>query len=449
MLLLKDNVFYLFLLPFWLLKGKANLKNQIAARVELEAEFLPYNQEVVDFVKAEKARGRECYLATGTVEKFAQAIAGFLGCFDGVFATTAEINLTGSNKAELLNQRFGSGQYDYLGNHAVDLKLWAHSDVAIVVSNSTALLKKAEGVAKKTQQIKPAKATLKTFIKAIRVHQWVKNALIFVPLLTAHAWQDADLILRCLLGFLAYSLAASSVYVLNDLLDLPSDRAHPSKKERPFAKGTLSILTGLIVFPLFLLSAFAIAWYFTPLNFVYALLVYYIITVAYSFNLKRIIMLDTVVLALLYTMRIIAGTVLIEVDFSFWLLAFSMFIFLSLALLKRYTELVLMQESGNKKTIGRGYYAADAPMVSGFGTASAYISVLVLALYVDSPDVVEMYREPYWLWLVCPVMLYWISRAWLIAHRGNMHDDPIVFAVKDRQSLLVGIIVFAIFLWAS
>lgn len=449
MQLLKQNVLFLFLLPVWLLKGKANLKNQIASRVDLDVELLPYNEAVVDYVKAQHESGRKCYLATGTVKHIAEAIADNLGCFDEVFATTQEQNLTGSNKAKRLNERFGERGYDYLGNHRVDLKLWKHAKKAVVVSSDKALLEQAKKVSESAEWIQLKKPTLKTYIKAIRVHQWVKNALIFVPLLTAHAWQDESLIIACLLGFLAYSLAASSVYVLNDLLDLPSDRMHPTKKHRPFANGQISILTGIVLFPIFLVLSFSIAWAFTPLNFVYALLVYYIITVAYSFGLKKVIMLDTVVLAILYTMRIIAGTVLIGVEFSFWLLAFSMFIFLSLALLKRYTELVLVKESGAEKAIGRGYHATDASMVSGFGTASAYIAVLVLALYVNSPTVIDMYAQPFFLWLTCPVLLYWVSRAWLLAHRGQMHDDPIVFAVKDKQSLVVGAIVFAIFLWAS
>lgn len=449
MLLLKQHFFSMFFLPFWLFKGKAYFKQRINQLAPLDAKTLPYNVDVLDFVRAQKAAGRSCYLATGSVLATAEAVNEYLQLFDEVFASDGQNNLTGSKKAALLNQRFGVGEYDYLGNHAVDLKIWQDCNQAIVVSAGDSLLKKAQQVCSNTQHIAVQAATVKTYVKAIRVHQWVKNALIAVPLLASHLYFTSDLLLACIIGFLAYSFAASSVYVLNDLLDLAADRQHATKCRRPFASGQLSIVSGIFLFPALLFAAFILAYCFTPLNFVYALAVYYALTVLYSFHLKRIVMLDTILLAALYTMRIIAGTLLIEVEFSFWLLAFSMFIFLSLALLKRYTELLSMQADGQETALGRGYHANDASMVASFGAASAYIAVLVLALYVDSSDVTELYKQPFILWLTCPIMLYWISRAWLLAHRGQMHDDPIVFAVKDRQSLFIGLLILLVFIGAS
>ena len=446
--LLKANVFLILLLPFWLLKGKAHLKNNIAQRVTIDVATLPYNQAVINYIKAAKEQGRKCYLATGSVKKYADNVAKYVGLFDEVFSTDDQKNLTGSHKAHYLNQRFGKGGYDYLGNHSVDLKLWRHSHTAIVVSNSARLIAQAEKVCRHVEVLAAPKATFKTYLKGIRVHQWVKNALIFVPLFSAHKMQDMDAVVMCLLGFLAYSLAASSVYVLNDLLDLDADRVHATKKNRPFASGHISILAGLILFSWLLFFSFSVALVYTPIEFTYALIMYYALTLAYSFKLKRVLMLDTILLAALYTMRIIAGTLLIAVSFSFWLLAFSMFIFLSLALLKRYTELVLMKAEGKTTSIGRGYRTDDASMIAGLGNASGYISVLVMALYVNSPAVTNMYSVPEWLWLICPVLLYWISRAWLLAHRGQMNDDPIVFAVKDKVSLLMGLVTLTIFLVA-
>lgn len=444
LLLIKQNPLLVLLLPFWLLQGKAVLKNRIAERVELDAGLLPYNQAVLDWIQKARHDGHECYLATGAAEKTANAISDYLGIFDGIFSTTQDTNLTGSRKARLLNERFGEGGYIYLGNHAVDLKIWRHADSAVVVSSNNTLVRQAKRQCEKTEQIRPPRASLKTWLKAVRVHQWVKNALLVVPVLTSHQWRDPDIMLLVLAGFFTFSLAASSVYVLNDLLDLAADRQHPSKRNRPFAAGLISLHAAVALFPVLLLAAFSLAL-LLPLPFMLALAVYYALTLAYSFKLKRIIMLDTIVLAALYTMRIIAGTLLIGVAFSFWLLAFSMFIFLSLALVKRYTELVLLRDSDKQKTIGRGYHADDADMIASLGAASGYIAVMVFALYVNSPDVLELYQRPELLWLACPVLLYWISRVWLIAHRGQMNDDPIVFAVKDLQSIVTGICVLAIF----
>lgn len=448
MLLLRKNPLWCLLLPFWLLQGKASLKNNIASRIDMDVTLLPYNTAVIDYVKTAHAQGHECYLATGTVNTLAEKIAVHLGFFHGVFSTDAHTNLTGKDKADLLGQKFGHGNYIYIGNHKVDLLIWKHASEAVVVTAEKKLLAEARKVCPDVVHIDNPAAGLKLYLKAIRVHQWVKNALVFVPLLTAHQAMNPSMILMCILGFVAYSLAASSVYVLNDLVDLESDRQHASKSRRPFASGVISIANGLLMFPALLLAAFGLAL-LLPVKFMIALAVYYLLTLLYSFKLKRVIMLDTIVLAALYTMRIIAGALLIGVHFSFWLLAFSMFIFLSLAFVKRYTELLLMQASGSSKIAGRGYHSEDASIVSSFGAASGYIAVLVFALYVNSPEVAELYSRPHVLWLACPILLYWISRVWIIAHRGEMHDDPIVFAVKDVQSLVTGLCVLAVFLAAT
>lgn len=447
MCLLKQHFFLCFLLPFWLLKGKAYLKLRIAEKIDLDPALLPYNQDVLDYVKQAKNAGRSCYLVSGAAKKYADAVANHLGLFDGVMATENE-NLTGSQKVAKLNERFGEKQFDYMGNHKVDVKVWRHCHKAIVVASSKTLVHTAQKVSVQCQHMPVQAPKVKTYLKALRVHQWVKNGLLFVPMLASHTALTLETLGLLFIGFFCFSLLASSVYLLNDLLDLPSDRQHPSKKKRPFASGALPIIHGLVLAPLLLVAAFSMAWFFTPVYFVVALVAYYILTFLYSFLLKKIVMLDTLVLAMLYTQRIIAGIVLIAVEPSFWLLAFSMFIFLSLALLKRYTELNLMA-SDDGKVLGRGYHHSDAPMVASLGAASAYIAVLVMALYVDSEDVITLYQQPLLLWLSCPLLLYWISRAWLLAHRGQMHDDPIVFAVKDKQSLFIGLLVLLVFFGAS
>ncbi len=449
LLLMKHQFFRLFLLPFALLQGKAAFKKAIAQPIQFDASGLLYDEAVKSYIKQARLDGREVYLATGADEKIAQSVADYLGLFDGVFASSGGKNMTGSAKAELLIERFGDQQFEYMGNAAVDLKVWKHAAKAVVVSpKPETLSQKAKGVCQNLEIIEQESASLKTYLKAVRLHQWVKNALLFVPLLTAHLWQDPSAWLTVLVGFFSFSFAASSVYVLNDLLDLAADRQHPTKSKRPFAAGLIPLEKAAFLFPLFFITAFGLC-VFLPLGYLAALSVYYTLTVAYSFYLKRVVMLDTVTLAALYTMRIIAGTFLIDVSFSFWLLSFSMFIFLSLALLKRYTELVQMQAEGKTKTLGRGYQANDASMVASLGAASGYLSVLVMALYVHSPEVQLLYSSQSFLWFVCPILLFWISRAWMIAHRGEMNDDPIVFAVKDKQSLITGALIGFIFLLAS
>ena len=450
LILIKKNVFLIVFLPFWLLKGKAYFKQKIAAAIDFNAEGLIYNQDVVLYIEQARQAKRQVYLATGADKKIAEAVQAKFQLFDGVFASDGNVNLTGSKKCALLVETFGEQGFEYAGNSSVDLNVWNSASAALVVcASADDLVTKAKQVCQNIQVVDIEAATLKTYIKAIRVHQWVKNALLFVPLITAHLLSSEQAWTMAILGFFAFSFAASSVYVLNDLLDLAADRQHHSKSRRPFAAGTIPLENAALLFPVLFVAAFAIAVCALPFGFIIALSVYYILTVLYSFVLKRIVMLDTVVLAVLYTMRIIAGTLLIQVAFSFWLLAFSMFIFLSLALMKRYTELVQMIADNKTSTVGRGYQANDAGMVSSFGTSSGLLAVLVLALYVHSDAVKVFYPTEQILWMVCPVLLYWVSRAWMIAHRGLMDDDPIVFAVKDKQSLVTGLLIALIFLMAT
>lgn len=447
LLLIKRNPLALLLMPFWLLKGKAHLKSQIAQRVRLDGAALPYTKPLLNFLQAAKAQGRAIWLCTASDARLAQAVADHVGLFDGVLASNGVLNMAGSNKANELVKRFGDKGFDYCGNSSVDLAVWRHARAAIVVNASESLAAKARALTQVELVIPPMKGGIKVILKALRVHQWAKNGLIFVPVAAGHLLGNPATLGQSLLAFMAFSLCASSVYLLNDMLDLAADREHHSKCHRPFAAGQLSLLFGLIAAPMLLIVALLIAWCL-PLKFLAVLAAYYVATLAYSFGLKRVVMIDVLALAGLYTVRIVAGAAATEIPLSFWLLMFAVFIFLSLAIVKRYAELHAMRQQGKLKAKGRGYQVEDIALLQSLGTAAGYLSILVLALYVNSPDISNLYRHPKLAWGLVPIMLYWISRIWMQTHRGQMHDDPLVFALKDRISLVTGVAA-AVVLWAA
>lgn len=436
--------FFLFLLkypwllpaiPFWLFKGKAYLKQELARRVELDVTHLPYHLGFITWLRQQHARGRILVLATSAAETFAHQIAQHLGIFSQVIATTGDANLSGPRKAEKLCHDFGERGFDYAGNASVDIAVWAHARQAILVNPDRGVRNRAGKIAEIGAEFDDrAGNPLIIWSKALRLHQWLKNVLIFAPLLAAHRIHEFSLLSQAIFAFFIFGMCASSVYLLNDLLDLSADRQHPRKRLRPFATGILPVTTGMLAIPFLLLLAFLLAILLLPPIFSWVLLGYYILTLIYSLYCKKIVMLDVLMLATLYTSRIIAGAAATSVIPSFWLLAFSMFFFLSLALAKRYTELLAMQETGRDRTQGRGYYVNDLQLLEMQGSASGYISVLVLALYINSNTSQALYTHPQVIWLLCPLLLYWISRVWLQTHRGDMHDDPIIFALRDRVS---------------
>jgi len=450
-LLVKRNPLYVFMLPLWLLRGKAYLKKQIASRVEFDPSCLPYRTDLIAHLREERAAGRRVVLTTASDEQIARRIAGYLQLFDEVQASDGARNLSGRQKLALLTERYGERCFAYAGNAPIDLHIWRHAATAIVVGDAD-LVRRAGELTSVQRVFPPEPRSWKTFLKAMRLHQWLKNLLIFVPLLTAHRLADGGLLAQAVLAFFSFGLCASSVYLLNDLLDLEADRHHPTKFRRPFAGGALPVWFGAVLIPAFLLAGAAIAW-MLPGDFRLALLVYLLVTAAYSFFLKRFALIDVLALAGLYTLRIIAGGAAVGIAPTQWLLAFSMFLFLSLALVKRFSELYDARES-NRETAhesirGRGYYASDLEQIASLGGASGYMSVLVLALYINSHDVTALYSQPNLLWLVCAVLLYWISRVWLLAHRGEMHEDPIVFAIKDRVSYIALALAAAILILAA
>ena len=443
--LLAQRPWMLFLLPWWLLRGKAHLKRQVALRVRLDPATLPYDARVLDYLRANPRRHR--VLCTASDDGLVRPLAEHLGCFDEVMASDGQRNLAGSNKARALVERFGERGFDYAGNGTVDLAVWSHARRALVVNAGPALARAAASRCEVEAHWPDQGGGLRAWLRALRLHQWLKNLLVFIPLLASHRFFDPDALVASASGFLAFGLCASGVYLLNDLLDLPSDRQHPRKRLRPFAAGSLSLLQGALLAPVLALAGLAVAWWAEP-RFALVLAAYYLLTLGYSLQFKRVVMLDVILLAALYTVRIIGGTVVIGAMLSFWLLAFSMFIFLSLALLKRYTELAAMLAAGRSDAAGRGYTVEDLPLLQSQGASAGYLAVLVLALYINSAESIALYARPQVLWLLCPLMLYWVSRTWVIAHRGEMNDDPVVFAATDRVSQVVGLLCGVIALFA-
>jgi 4-hydroxybenzoate polyprenyltransferase/phosphoglycolate phosphatase-like HAD superfamily hydrolase len=437
-------------LIFWALGKRSALKESLARRVHIDCQSLPYNEELVCWLQEQKSVGRTLILATASHHSLAKAVADHLGLFSDVIATTGDRNLKAAAKRDELVERFGHHQFDYIGDSRADMAVWPAARQAMLVSRSADFIKSAQKVADVKKIFDPERRSFfSSLLKAIRIHQWVKNLLIFVPLLAAHQFNHPDSIFLEMVAFLVFGLIASSVYVLNDLVDIENDRHHSTKKSRPFASGDLSLLFAWILWPCLAIVGFGLAALFLPLHFIATLAVYLFLTLAYTFRLKQIAIVDVLVLAGLYTLRIIAGAAAISVPLSFWLLTFSMFIFLSLALVKRFSELLAAKQSGHAGLVrGRGYIPEDLGVVSSMGIASGYISVLVLALYIQDSYTSVLYKHPQLIWLACPLMLFWISRVWLITHRGDMHSDPIVFAVRDKASLGLAFCFGLIFLLA-
>ncbi len=453
--LAREKPFRALLTIFRLSAGRAALKRALATSVQLDPATLPYREEVLKYVKEARAQGRKTLLVTASDAVFAEKVAAHCGCFDEVLASDGKENLKGRLKAQKLIARFGEKSFEYVADASPDLHVWKHAASASVVTDSDAFVRQVGAVTHVEKVIPRAAVTqgsrslLKrsVFLRAARVHQWVKNLLLFVPVVMAHELLDRQALTLAVLAFFAFSLCASGVYVVNDLFDLESDRQHIRKRHRPIASGELSIPKAAFFALLLFLGGFAFAAPL-PLKFCAALAFYVCVTMAYSLVLKTLVMVDIITLACLYTLRIHAGGYASSVLVSPWLLIFSIFWFTSLACVKRFSEIASAKEKASDAIARRGYVPGDLDQVAQFGSASGYISVLVMALYVSSRDVTTLYAYPQFLWLICPLLLYWISRVWLLAHRGKLHDDPIVFAITDKVSYLVGAMALVI-MWVA
>jgi 4-hydroxybenzoate polyprenyltransferase len=433
----------------WILRGKAFLKEQLAMATVIDVTLLPYDRDVLAMIETQRKDGRKIILATASHHSLAVRVAAHLKVFDDVLATSLECNLSGTHKRDLLVALYGERGFDYVGNSLDDLSIWRSAERAYVVNPLPGVELAIKSLDNVVQVVRSGATSFRDWYKAFRIHQWAKNALIFVPLLAAHQISNPLQLWHGLLAFMFFGLCASGVYVVNDLLDLEDDRRHPSKRNRPFASGRLSIKSGLAAFPCLLFVSFAGAWWWLPWQFSAVLATYYVLTLFYSLVLKRIMALDVIALALLYTLRIIAGGAAFELELTVWMLAFSMFMFLSLALVKRYAELQTALRNGvTGKTGGRDYYPADLAMLSSLGAASGYLSVMVLALYIHDNATIALYAYPRMIWLACPLLLFWITRIWLLTHRGRMNDDPVIFALRDRLSLAMGAM-FGLIFWLA
>ncbi len=430
------------------MRGKAYLKTKLSERTTLNFASLPYNLELIDWLKEQKALGYQLILCTASNVKVANAIAAHLNLFDEIIASDEQSNLAGKHKRDALIKRFGDHGFIYVGNSKADLEVWQSAAQAVVVNANQNLIKKATQLTEVTKIFPSAPITIDSWRRVLRVHQYLKNLLLFLPLLAAHQVMQLQSLKILLLAFVSFSLCASAVYITNDLMDLENDRQHPRKRKRPFAAGVVPIEYGVILAPIILIISFLLAL-FIGSHFYGWLLAYFLITVAYSLRLKRYLLIDCLTLATLYTLRIIAGATAIAISLSFWLLAFSIFIFLSLAFIKRYAELEVQIHQGNEKSHGRAYQVNDAPLIQTLGIASGYASVLLLALYLNSETVISLYATPEIIWLAVPLMLFWVSWMWMKAHRGEMHDDPIVFAIKDKTSLAIVLLLAITFTVAS
>jgi 4-hydroxybenzoate polyprenyltransferase len=439
--LLRRNPLEAWQAPLWLAKGRANLKIEVNRRAPLDASRLPYNTSLLTYLHDQRREGRPIYLTTGAEGEIAERVAAHLGIFHGVLASDGVTNLTHSRKLNSLRARFG--QFDYIGNSRADLPLLSSAHEAMVANPTLGLR-----LALRVQHIPIARTftdqrpTFRTLIKAIRIHQWAKNILLLAPLALSHKMAPGP-IAKIIAAFFCFSFMASANYLVNDMLDIESDRLHPAKRMRPFAAGDLFVSSGIALALLLVLASVSLLP-LLPHAFAGWLGIYIVATVTYSFYLKRVAVVDVLLLSGLYTLRLLAGGAATGTWISQWLAGFSTFLFLSLATVKRFSELENLRERGSNAMPGRGYNVADLEQIRSFGTASAYAGIVMFMLYIGRPDVTGLYHHATRLWLIVPLLIFWLNRVWLLASRGQMDDDPVVFAMRDGMSLAIGIAVVVI-----
>ncbi len=440
-----------FLAATALLRGKAALKERIAAMAPVDPAALPYNDAMLDRLRRARAEGQITVLVTAADRRHAQAVADHLGLFDAVHASDGQTNLSGAAKAALLRAKYGGERVIYAGDSVKDLPVWQDTAGAITVGAGPALRARVQAMRPGAEHIGPpgggSAARARAALRAMRPHQWLKNLLVFGPMLAAHDFAGLTF-LQTALAFVAFSMVASAVYLLNDLLDLAADRAHPRKRFRPLASGALPIPRAMAMTPVLLLAGLLTALLLAP-AFLLVLAGYFALTLTYSLWLKRKALVDICVLASLYVLRIIAGGMATGIELSVWFLAFSLFLFLALAAVKRQAELVDMTERGTETTAGRGYHATDLPIVSQIAIASSFVTVLVLMLYLTDPGIRMQAYNPLVIGTACLVLIYWLTRMVMLAHRGQMEDDPLVFSLRDPVSLMALVVFGALFLGAT
>lgn len=428
-----------------LLKGKAAVKHAIGLNTSIDASLLPYNTTLITWLTSQRTHGRHLILATASDEAIADAVAKHLGIFDEIIASTPKHPVSAHGKYAILKHKFGNKGFAYAGNSHADLAVWQHASSAILVNTDervTAQVRTAIPV--EAEFPRTQRASIKTWLKTIRVHQWIKNLLIFTAPITAHRLFESDVFSNSLTAFISFSFLASSVYILNDLLDIPSDRLHPTKRLRPIASGAIQLSHAAVVGCVAACAGIAIAVALLPMKFISILLTYFIVTAAYSLRLKKIPYVDILILSGLYVLRIVAGGKATGIPTSNWLFLFAAFMFVSLGIAKRVTELTRTETAA-----GRGYTAKDRNILIPIGVTTGILACGVLALYTQSATVSRLYTSPAGLVLIVPVVALWLARMWKHAIAGSLHDDPVLFAAKDKVSyaailILAGILLLSL-----
>lgn len=426
--------------------GRAAFKAVIADHMLPDGETVPVNEAVLEVAKQAKSEGRKVYLATAADRRFAEAISGVVGLFDGVFASEHGINLKGKAKADRLVDAFGVHGFDYMGNDTSDIPVWRIARIALVSGAAPRAAKQiirevpgAVGIG--TREFAPRR-----YLAALRPHQWLKNALVALPAIAGHDFSTGELI-TVLLAFMSFSFGASSVYLVNDMIDLPHDRAHPEKRHRSLAAGAIPLDRAAVLLALVATLSIGAALVL-PRPFMIVLIVYFGLSMSYSLFLKRKLMIDVVTLAMLYGIRVFAGAAATAIAVSHWLIGFCFFIFLSLALTKRTAEMLALAPAHSGKIRGRAYRRTDIQTMAALTGAASFVAVLVLALYINSPEVRVLYRHPELLWGICLILVYWLGRVCFLTSRGEMRQDPVIFAATDWVSLVTGVLVIGVFLAA-
>ena len=446
-LLASKNVFYLFLFPAWLLRGKAFFKNQVAKRIELTVENLPYNLELIEWLVKERAGGKKLALCSASNIKTVKDVSIHLGIFDFVFASDSLINLSKEKKRDFLVKKFGNKGFDYAGNSNDDIGVWESADKVIAVNTPYSLTKKIKKFSEIHKSFPPKKNSMHVWLKFIRFYQWPKNLLLFLPLIAANKehlqfvqnllLNEVEFISTILYSFVSFAFISSSIYIVNDLLDLDHDRFDDFKRNRPFASGEIPISHGIYLSAFLFLFSFFFASKI-GLIFILWLSLYAFVSLFYSFYLKKVLFLDCLTLTGLYNFRIFAGASAFSISLSTWFIWFSVFLFLSLAFLKRYTEISSYLIRDQEQVRGRAYRDTDLKVVERFGFISSFFATLTLISFLWFNLEIELVNVQLFFWITMPILLtYWMVWMWFQARKGLVHSDPLIFAFRDKSSLFI------------
>jgi len=440
--------FFLFIIPFWLLKGRYYLKSKLLEYVLPNIKLVPINPKIEEFVISERKKGRYIILVTASMQEIANQFKNYYNIFDEAIGSKDDINLVGKTKADYLINRFGRRGFDYIGDSDKDFYVWKSANIAHIVNQNERFINRLREITNIgiVWDLLP-KSKFQNFISEIRTYQWTKNLLIFLPLILAHN-TNANVYINALLAFFSFSFAASAIYLFNDLMDLDSDREHSTKKNRPMAAGNFPIISAFRWILILIITSLLIALLLHK-EFLIVLIMYLVITLVYSIKLKKIYIIDIVVLSILYTFRLIAGSFSTNIPISEWLAGFSLFFFLSMSALKRYVEIKNNLDSDQKAIKGRAYITDDLQIIQNSGISSGLISVMIFFLYINSSKVVQLYNSPEILYLIIPLIVYWILRVWFLAHRGLMNEDPVLFAIADKRSYLFIISILLILMFST